>query len=107
MNSTFKSSLGRPCGDVRLALREAWSKGPAPVSVAAGRACVGLSVARYTASRMVGAGELAVVQSGKPAVLGLPIAAQGAQTPADVVSVVEALASFWSEPDADDGCGDV
>lgn len=98
MHGSFKSPLGRPCGDVRVALRESWGQGPATVSVAAGRACVGLGVARYTASRMVGAGELAVVQSGKPAVLGLPMAAPGCQTPADVVSVVDALASFWSDP---------
>lgn len=93
----------RPIGDVRLAMKQAWAQGPAPVTEAAQRACVGLSVARYTASRMVGAGDLVVVQPGKPAVLGLPMAAQGQCTPQDVVSVVHALdlltRSFWDCPE--------
>lgn len=89
----------RPIGEVRLAMKQAWAQGPAPVTEAAARACVGLGAARYTASRMVEAGDLVVIQPGRPAVLGLPMAGQGASSPDDVVSVVHALdlltRSFW------------
>jgi len=72
---------GRPSGsygDVRAALADAWRQGPAPVAVAAERACVAWSVARYTASRMAADGQLAVHTPGRPAVLMLAEAPQQA-----------------------------
>lgn len=65
----------RPRGEVRQALAQAFQQGPAEVKVAAHRAQVGLAVARYTASRMVDAGELVVVHDGRPAVLAVADAA--------------------------------
>jgi len=62
----------RPVGDITRAMAKAWSEGPAPVAVAAQRACVGFQAARYTASRMVARGDLVVLHAGRPAVLALP-----------------------------------
>lgn len=64
----------RPRGEINQALATAWQQGPATVTQAAHRACVGLSVARYTATRMVERGQLVVVEDGRPAVLGVPAA---------------------------------
>ena len=61
----------RPAGDIQLALLAAWEAGPAPVRVAAERACVGMAAAQYTATRMVRRGDLVVVHDGRPAVLAL------------------------------------
>jgi hypothetical protein len=69
-----RASAGRPSGsygDVRAALADAWRQGPAPVAVAAERACVAWNVAKYTASRMAADGQLAVHTPGRPAVLML------------------------------------
>lgn len=69
-----RSRMGRPRGthgEVRQALVDAWALGPAPVREVAVRAQVGLAVARYTASRMAEAGQLAVVIDARPAVLAL------------------------------------
>lgn len=63
--------MTRPVGLITRALAQAWSHGPAPVAVAAQRACVGFGAARYTASRMVARGDLVVVAGGRPLVLGL------------------------------------
>ena len=91
----------RPPGDVRLALQKAWQQGPAQVSVAAERACVGRAVARYTASRMVDSGQLVVVQPGKPAVLALAgcvPAASGPQVAAGVHQALDLLGSvMWGD----------
>lgn len=86
-----------------MALMQAYERGPAQVRVAAERACVGLAVARYTASRMVDSGELAVLVPGKPAVLGLPGAGcvdlNAARPPmGDVVHALGLLQSFWERP---------
>lgn len=62
----------RPRGEINQAMASAWQQGPATVTEAAHRACVGLSAARYTASRMVCRGQLVVVHEGRPAVLGVP-----------------------------------
>lgn len=59
-------------GEVALALRTAAQSGPAPVRVLAERAQVGYSAARYTASRLVSAGDLVVVDEGRPSVLAVP-----------------------------------
>lgn len=67
--------LGRPQGSyggVALALRHAASIGPAPVRVLCDRAKVGYAVGRYTASRLMQAGELVQERPGRPMVLGLP-----------------------------------
>lgn len=66
---------GRPQGSygaVALALREAAASGPAPVRVLCERAQVGYAAGRYTASRLVAAGQLVPVQPGRPMVLAVP-----------------------------------
>jgi hypothetical protein len=73
MNSgRWPGGLGRPQGEVRLALRQAAVQGPGTVRELAGRSQVGLRVAQVTVSRMVDNGELLVLQLGRPAVVGLP-----------------------------------
>lgn len=67
--------FGRPrgsYGDVALALQRAAASGPAPVRVLCERAQVGYAAGRYTASRLVAAGELVPVQPGRPMTLALP-----------------------------------
>lgn len=81
-----RPAAGRPSGsygDVRTALVDAWRQGPAPVAVAAERACVAWNVAKYTASRMVADGQLAVHAAGRPAVLMLAEALDEAAADAD------------------------
>lgn len=57
-------------GDVARALLGAAAQyGPAPAAVLAERAQVGYAVASYTASRLVAAGRLQRVNTGRPAVL--------------------------------------
>lgn len=91
MSVEFRVACGRPSGtygDVRQALKDAWSQGPAPVAVAAQRACVAWNVAKYTASRMVADGQLAVHAPGRPAVLMLSQPAEGrcaAEEPFDLL----------------------
>jgi hypothetical protein len=70
----------RPKGDICNAMVKAWAQGPATVTQAAHRACVGVGAARYTASRMVSRGELVVVSEGRPAVLGVPETSVQAET---------------------------
>lgn len=86
----------RPRGEIRVALVRAFDQGPATVSAAAQRACVGKAAASYTTSRMVADGELVVLQPGKPALLARPDA--GSSVPGfspvgsgDGLSVVHAL----------------
>lgn len=62
----------RPYGEITHALSAVWQQGPATVTQAAHRACVGLSAARYTATRMVDRGQLVVVEGSRPAVLAVP-----------------------------------
>ena len=64
--------MARPHGELVLALQAAAGAGPGTVRELAHRGLVGLSVARYTASRMVDRGQLVVVDAGRPAVLALP-----------------------------------
>jgi hypothetical protein len=59
-------------GEVALALCNAAQSGPASVRVLAERAQVGYGAARYTASRLVSAGDLVVVDGGRPSVLAVP-----------------------------------
>ncbi len=81
----------RPAGEIQLALVQAWREGPAPVRVAAERACVGVAAAKYTATRMVSRGDLVVVQDGRPAVLGLAADVLPADPPGAVDDAVGAL----------------
>lgn len=81
----------RPAGEIQLALVQAWREGPAPVRVAAERACVGMAAAKYTATRMVGRGDLVVVHEGRPAVLGLAADVLPADPPACDGDAVDAL----------------
>jgi hypothetical protein len=83
----------RPKGDICHAMVRAWSQGPATVTQAAHRACVGVSAARYTASRMVSRGELVVVEDGRPSVLGLPAAELVGQTVSEPAVVLHR--GFW------------
>lgn len=90
----------RPRGDITRAMATAWQQGPASVPAIAQRACVGLSAARYTASRMLQRGDLVVVQGGRPAVLGLAQdAAPSAKHDPDHDSYMRVLdildSSFW------------
>ena len=75
----------RPRGEVRLALARAFSQGPAEVKVAARRAQVGLATARYTASRMLDAGELVVLRDRRPAVFALAQGDRSAAAPRQTV----------------------
>jgi len=66
---------GRPAGSygpVALALCDAAGSGPAAVRELCARAQVAYGTGRYTASRLVDAGELVVLRPGRPAVLGRP-----------------------------------
>lgn len=72
-------SRGRPSGTygpVALALCDAASSGPGAVRDLCARAQVAYGTGRYTASRLVDAGELVVLRPGRPAVLGRPDAAR-------------------------------
>ena len=87
----------RPQGDITQAMLGAWQQGPATVTQAAHLACVGLGAARYTASRMVARGQLAVLDAARPAVLVLPAAQL---TPVDAAQEAAAAAvrlhrGFW------------
>lgn len=60
-------------GDVSMALlKAATAHGPGTVRVLAERAQVGYQTANYTASRLVSAGSLVVLEQGRPSVLGVP-----------------------------------
>lgn len=63
----------RPRGDIALALQREAALRPAPVRDLAQRAQVGLGAAKYTASRLVAAGQLAYLTTGRPAIVGLPV----------------------------------
>lgn len=79
-------------GEVALALCSAAQSGPAPVRVLAERAQVGYSVARYTASRLVSAGDLVVLDGGRPSVLSVPPAGE------DLADKLDELhRSFWDQ----------
>lgn len=75
--------------------------------VAAERACVGIAVARYTASRMVDRGELVVLHGGKPAVLApalafaaaSPASAVARATPTSAAAAMDLLRGAWWGPD--------
>ena len=102
MNSpsfTDTPGRGRPQGEVRQALLRAYEQGPTHVRDAAQRACVGLAVARYTASRMVSAGELVVLQATRPAVLSLPgssaAVSAGCGAAVSMQGALDALAGVW------------
>lgn len=80
-------------GDVALALREAASAAPGTVAQLAERACVGYDAARYTASRLVRAGDLVVLEGGRPAVLTAPPMAPAGEELASALQLLER--SFW------------
>ena len=82
--------MARPHGELVQALQAAAGAGPGTVRELAHRGLVGLSVARYTASRMVDRGQLVVVDAGRPAVLALPTT-----TCAEAAAVGADLAAAW------------
>jgi hypothetical protein len=98
-----RDGLGRPQGSyggVALALRDAAVSGPAPVRVLCERAQVGYAAGRYTASRLVAAGQLVPVRPGRPMVLALPPAGE------ELADYLDALhRSFWDQPSLGD-CDD-
>lgn len=66
--------LGRPAGsfgEIGHALLKAAAHGPGTARQLAERVCVGTAAARYTASRLVGAGVLTRLNDQRPALLGL------------------------------------
>lgn len=103
---TGQRARGRPhgaMGAVAKALLSAAASGPGTVVQLAERACVGYAAARYTASRLVSAGALSPLCSGRPAVLA--VTAQDGPAPGDAACGLEALRLFWARApraDADD-----
>ena len=98
-----REGMGRPQGSyggLAQALRDAAVSGPAPVRVLCERAQVGYAAGRYTASRLVAAGQLVPVQAGRPMVLALPPAGEGLADHLDALH-----RSFWDQPGltADEG----
>lgn len=83
-------------GPVGQALLVAARSGPGTVVQLAQRAQVGVKCARYTATRLCAAGELQVLQEGRPAVLA---AAQQAAPANDAYEALVMLdAAFWARP---------
>lgn len=86
---------GRPrgsYGEIGRAMLDAAGSGPAPVRELAQRAQVGYAAARYTASRLVSAGALRVVEDSRPVVL----AAAWPDDDDDAVPLEQVLRrSFW------------
>lgn len=79
---------GRPPGEIRVALLEAArAGGPATALELAHRAQVGRRNYAYTCTRLVAAGELVVIQPGRPAVLGVPEPRQVEQAGAELQAV--------------------
>ena len=98
-----REGMGRPQGSyggLAQALRDAAVSGPAPVRVLCERAQVGYAAGRYTASRLVAAGQLVPVQAGRPMVLALPPAGE------ELADHLDALhRSFWDQPGLTDDEG--
>lgn len=93
----MSAAYGRPrgsFGEIGRAMVNAAASGPAPVRVLAERAQVGYDAARYTASRLVRAGVLAVAAEGRPVVLAVPEHAPGA-APEPMEELAVAIRSFW------------
>jgi len=81
-------------GEVALALSTAAMQ-PGTVRELALRSCVGYDVARYTASRLVDAGELVVVESGRPNKLAHRDVAGGGLVARALDTLDDAVRSFW------------
>lgn len=84
--------MSRPRGELAHALMKAAAAGPAPVRVLAERSQVGFAAARYTASRLVSAGDLVVLDGGRPSVLAVPPAGDALGDKLD-----ELHRSFWDQ----------
>jgi hypothetical protein len=85
----------RSFGEVAQALRDAASQ-PRTVRDLAAASCVGLHAARYTASRLVSAGELVRVREARPALLVRVDAAAAVVTPPAPHAALEgAVRSFF------------
>ena len=80
-------------GDVALALISAAERQPGTVSELAERACVGYDAARRTASRLRAAGDLLVLDGGRPAVLAAPSLVPGGESLGDALQQLHR--SFW------------
>lgn len=69
---------------------------PRSVADLASRACVGTARARYTVSRLVDAGELVVIDGGRPMqVVRRDAAPQAATAPDGLVELEAAMRAFW------------
>jgi hypothetical protein len=84
----------RSFGEVAQALRGAASQ-PRTVRELAAASCVGLQAARYTASRLLSAGELVRVREARPALLVRVDAAASSAPPAPHVALEGAVRSFF------------
>ena len=93
--------VGRPLGEVSLALLSAAQRGPATARELAARACVGYDVARWKASDLVRMGALQPLGADRPRVLGLPqVVAPAAVAAEDAFALL--ARSFWERPDPAD-----
>lgn len=98
----MSGGYGRPrgsYGEIGRAMLDAAGAGPAPVRELAARAQVGYSAARYTASRLVSAGALRVVDEGRPVVLGPVLPDEDDAEPLEAVM----RRSFWEREPATTG----
>lgn len=82
-------------GEVAQALLRAAAHGPGTVTALARRAQVGLPTARYTASRLIGRGDLVVLEPGRPAILATPDALPMAPAGAALADALDALYRCW------------
>ena len=87
-------------GPVGQALLVAARSGPGTVVQLAQRAQVGVKCARYTATRLCAAGELQVLQEGRPAVLAAASvgAASAAVEGGGYEDLVMLDAAYWARP---------
>lgn len=88
---------GRPVGaygPVAKALCDSARSSPGAVRDLCARAQVAYAQGRYTASRLVEAGELVVLQPGRPAVLGAPVGGVAAGGDAGLQLALAVLSGF-------------
>ena len=77
------TKVGRPHGEIALALLQAAADQPGTVRELACRAQVGFDAARFKAKDLVRAGHLQVIEPGRPMVVGVASRTDGQAKPAD------------------------